>query len=291
VRRDLTILRCVVNPGCTLGEGPVWDAESQRLYWVDIVERRIYRYGPEHGTTETWVAPEQVAFVVPEADGALLAGFASGLHRVELRADGSVDAERIDRVATDGGLRLNDVARDAEGRLWVCTLGGTDAEPLGVYYRYDEALTSRVVDRGYLVANGPALSPDERLLYTVETRGHRSRRRGVFVSRVTPSGELAEQRLLIDWAPRESQPDGLVTDADGCLWIGEFEGNALRRFSPDGEELETIPLPAWNPTKPAFAGDDTLYVTTARFGVDEEALARYPDTGGVIEISALGSSS
>jgi sugar lactone lactonase YvrE len=277
VCRDL--IRCIANPGCTLGEGPLWHAASQRLYWVDLLEQRIYRY--DGNETECWSAPEPVAFVVPEEDGTLLAGFASGLHRVELGADGTVAAERIDRVAD--GDRLNDATRDSRGRLWACTLS--------TYYRYDETLAREVVDRGYRVANGPALSPDERLVYTVETRGHRGRRRGVFVSRLTASGALAEQRLLIDWSPRGSQPDGLVTAADGCLWVGEFEGNALRRFSPDGEELETLQLPAWNPTKPALAGDGVVYVTSARYGVDDELLARHPDTGGVLEISGLRSSS
>jgi D-xylonolactonase len=278
VRRDLTILRCVANPGCILGEGPVWDARSQSVYWVDILGCRIHRYDGEG--SESWSTPEQVAFVAPELDGTLLAGFASGLHRVALSADGTVRAERIDRVAA--GDRFNDATRDTRGRLWACTLT--------TYYRYDERLVRHEIDRGYLVANGPALSPDERLVYTVETRGHSRRPRGIFVSRLTGHDELAGQQLLVEWAPRTSQPDGIVTDADGCLWVGEFEGNVVRRFSPEGEELAAWPLPAWNPTKPAL-GDGVVYVTSARYGVDDEQLARYPDTGGLIEISGIGSAS
>jgi sugar lactone lactonase YvrE len=283
-------VRCLVNPRCCLGEGPIWDPQSQRLYWVDILERRIYRHDPADGRTEVWTGPEQVGFVVIEDDGQLIAGFKSGLHRVVLEQDGTMTASRIDRV--DGhrdDVRFNDATRDGEGRIWACTLCET-AEPLGVYYCYDRRLERRTVDTGYLVANGPALSPDGELLYTVETKGHRGRAKGVYVSRIVAGGELIDQRILVAWQ-RDSLPDGVVTDADGNLWLGEFRGNVLRRFSPKGEETATLPLPAWNVTKPAFGGErgDVVYVTSARVDVSEETLARYPDTGGVIEIAGVGS--
>ena len=283
-------IRCLVNPGCSLGEGPAWDAGSGRLYWVDILENRIYRCDPADGRTESWTTPEHVGFVFVEADGSLLAGFKSGLHRVTLGAGGTVAASRIDRV--DGGrddVRFNDATRDAEGRIWACTLGGSAEQPLGVYYRYDAALRRRTVDTGYLVANGPALSPDGGLLYTVESQGHPGRRPGVYVSQLTADGDPEEQRLLIPWDAYDSVPDGVVTDTDGNLWLGEFHGNVLRRFDPKGEETAAVPLPAWNVTKPVLCGD-VVYVTSARVDVDDETLALYPSTGGLIEVAGIGSS-
>ena len=133
-------------------------------------------------------------------DGELVAGFKSGLHHVVLDDDATVTSSRIDRV--DGNrddVRFNDATSDAEGRIWACTLGGTPEEPLGTYYCYDAELNRRTVDDGYLVANGPALSPDGSLLYTVETSGHPGRQKGVYVSRITPEEALDAQRLLIPW--------------------------------------------------------------------------------------------
>jgi xylono-1,5-lactonase len=262
-------VRCLVNPGCSLGEGPLWDAYSEQLYWVDILENRIYRHDPASGTTESWSTPEHVGFVLPTRDG-LVAGFASGLHHVTLDGD-AVVATRIDRV----DRRFNDATLDAGGRIWACTLS--------TYYCYDRALTRRTVDTGYGIANGPALSPDGRLLYTVETEGRPDRRLGVYASRIQPDGTLAPRSLLVDWEAYDSVPDGVVTDEEGNLWLGEFRGNVLRRFSPEGEETLAVPLPAWNVTKAALAGD-RLFVTSARVDVDGETLARHPHTGGVLEV-------
>jgi xylono-1,5-lactonase len=283
--------RCLVNPGCTLGEGPTWDFGSQHLYWVDILENRIYRYDPADERTCSWTTPEHVGFVVVSPAGGLLAGFKSGLHHVALNDDASVTASRIDRVDRNrDDVRFNDATSDAVGWIWACTLGGTPEEPLGTYYCYDSDLSRRTVDDHYLVANGPALSPDGSLLYTVETSDHPGRKKGVYVSLITAGGELEAQRLLIDWRAYDSSPDGVVTDAEGNLWLGEFHGNVLRCFSPEGEQLVSVPLPAWNVTKAAFGGErgDLLYVTSARIEANEEALARYPDTGGVIEVSGTG---
>jgi hypothetical protein len=32
----------LLDAKATLGEGPAWDAKTQTLYWVDILEKRIY---------------------------------------------------------------------------------------------------------------------------------------------------------------------------------------------------------------------------------------------------------
>jgi xylono-1,5-lactonase len=269
----------------------MWDPASQRLYWVDILENRIYRHDPADGGTHSWITPEHVGFVVVRAEGEFVAGFKSGLHHVVLEDDATVTSSRIDRVDRNrDDVRFNDATSDTEGRIWACTLGGTSEEPLGAYYCYDAELNCRTVDADYLVANGPALSPDRSLIYTVETSGHTRRRKGVYVSCIAPGGALEDQRLLISWDAYDSSPDGVVTDSEGNLWLGEFRGNVLRCFDPDGEQIAAVPLPAWNVTKAVFGGErgDLLYVTSARVEADEETLGRYPHTGGVIEVAGTG---
>ena len=284
-------IRCLVPTSCQLGEGPIWDSRGQCLYWVDILDNKIYRYRLTDNTTEFWMTPEHVGFVVLKRGGGLIAGFKSGLHDVQLNEDRTVSAVRIDRVDDNlDYIRFNDGSADPQGRIWACTMDMRSKAPLGKYYRYDTNLTRTVVDEGYVVANGPALSPDGRQLFTVETVGHANRPKAIYISQISGDGMPENKRLWIDWSQFDSYPDGLISDTEGNLWIGEWGGNVLRCYGPDGKLRSEIELPAWNITKPIFGGDqlDMLYVTSARAGTSETILAKYPNTGGIIEITGTG---
>ena len=67
-------------------------------------------------------------------------------------------------------------------------------------------------------------------------------------------------------------------------------GGAVNRYAPDGSLLASVELPVERPTSCAFGGPElaTLFVTTAREGLDETARARQPDSGRVFAISGLG---
>jgi L-arabinonolactonase len=81
-------------------------------------------------------------------------------------------------------------------------------------------------------------------------------------------------------------PDGATVDVEGCLWLAHWGGWRLSRFDPAGRPMREVPLPVRQPTCPAFGGPnlDVLYVTTARIGLDEAALARQPWAGGLLAL-------
>ena len=123
----------------------MWDPDAQSLYWVDILENRIYRHHPADGVTQSWLTPEHVGFVVVRPDGELVAGFKSGLHHVVLDEDANVTSTRIDRVDDNrDDVRFNDATSDEEG---------TD---LGLHARWD----SRGATRDLLLLRRRAEPPD-----------------------------------------------------------------------------------------------------------------------------------
>ena len=63
-----------------------------------------------------------------------------------------------------------------------------------------------------------------------------------------------------------------------------YEGKRIVKFSPQGQVLREIALPALCPTMPCFGGADlkTLYVTTARLNRPPAELAALPDSGCVL---------
>lgn len=284
-------IRCIADTKCTLGEGPVWDDIHQHLWWVDILGNRIYRYDPGSESIDWWKTPEHVGFLILKKEGGLIAGLKSGLHDVTLKKEHGVSVSRIDRVdENQDQIRFNDGTCDHHGRIWGCTMDMNEKAPLGKYFCYDNDLNRTTVDEGYAVANGPALSPDGQLLYTVETAGGTALKKGIYVAKSGGVNLFHNRKLLIDWSERPSLPDGLITDEEGNLWIGEFGGNLVRSYSPGGSlELE-IEVPGWSVTKPAFGGKnrDILFVTTAWIAAGDDILEEYPLTGGVFAIQETG---
>ena len=78
-------------------------------------------------------------------------------------------------------------------------------------------------------------------------------------------------------------PDGMTVDSEACLWIAFWDGWCVRRYSPQGEWLETVKVPVARPTSCSFGGADLdrLYITSASIGLDEQAREMQPNAGGL----------
>ena len=266
----------VWNVAAELGEGPVW--VDGALWFTDIKRRRIHRYEPATDGRRSWEAPEQVGFVLPAEGGGLIAGLMSGLHRFD-EATGDFDLiAEVEPERPDN--RLNDGVTDAAGRLWFGTMDNEEAEKTGAFYRFERGTVSPTGLDGIAITNGPALSPDGRILYFVDTRAGT-----IGAADVAGDGTLGPPRPFVRIDPSEGFPDGPAVDSEGCLWISLFAGWEARRYSPAGELIGRVRFPVANITKIAFGGDDlrTAYATTARLHLQPEALERQPQAGDLFE--------
>jgi gluconolactonase len=235
-------------------EGPVWFGDLRSLLWSDIPNNRIMRWDDETGAVSVFRKPSNNA---------------NGLTRD--RAGRLVtcehDARRVTRTEYDGtitvvcdnyeGRRLNspnDVVVKSDGSIWFSDpvfgiLGyyeghrDTSELPMAVY-RVDGA-TGRVtiVADDIVAPNGLAFSPDETILYIVESR---TEPRNILAFDVVADGtKLANRRVLIAAEP-DGTPDGFRVDVDGNLWCGWGMSEALdgvRVFAPTGEPIGHIALP------------------------------------------------
>ena len=273
-------VRAVCSLGATLGEGPLWSVEDAALWFVDIKAHQVHRFHPEGGRLESWTAPGQVAWVVPMAEGGLLAGLEDGLHRFE---PGKGTFTRLAEVEPAlPGNRLNDATVGPDGRLWFCSMDDGEEKPTGHLYRADARGIARLAG-GHAIINGPAISPDGRTLYYNDTAG------GVmYASRITEAGDLTDRRVFARIDSKDGHPDGPTVDAEGCVWVGLFGGWGVRRYAPDGTLLRFIRLPVANVTKVAFGGPElrTLYVTTAAKGLSKEERAKQPLAGHLFAFDA-----
>jgi sugar lactone lactonase YvrE len=266
--------RNVWNVGAELGEGPVWVEDT--LWFTDIKKRKVHRCDAAGGARRSWDAPGQIGFLLPAEGGGFVAGLESGLHRFDPESGAF---ERLAEVEPERpGNRLNDGVVDPAGRLWFGTMDDGESAPTGSFYSYRRGVLRPSGLAGIAITNGPAVSPDGRILYWVDTVG-----RTINACDIDSAGTLGESRMLVKLGPKEGFPDGPTVDAQGCVWISLYWGWEARRYSPGGELLERVPFPVSNITKIAFGGDDlrTAYATTARQGIKPEAMARQPEAGAL----------
>ncbi len=266
---------CVWPLGAELGEGPVWSAAEQAVWFVDIKGCAIHRYHEPTGERDSWRAPAQPGFIAPTLDGSFICGLKTGLHRFN-PASGEFALLRV--VEPDKpGNRLNDGYVDASGYLWFGSMDDDERAPTGALYQLTAQGCVRR-DDGYVITNGPAVSPDGRVLYHTDTLGHE-----IHAFARAPDGSLSGKQLFVRITQAGAYPDGSIVDSEGCLWTALFGGWGLQRYSPDGQLIDAIRLPVANVTKAAFGGPDlrTLYITTAWKGLSGEARARQKLAGGL----------
>jgi xylono-1,5-lactonase len=267
----------VWNVAAELGEGPVWVEGA--LWFTDIKKQKIHRYDPASGEKRSWDAPEQVGFVLPAEGGGFVAGLQSGLYRFDPEDGGFALKARVDSDTPTN--RLNDGVVDPSGRLWFGTMDNGERAKTGSFYRFDRGRLLPSGLTGIAITNGPAVSPDGRILYWVDTL-----ERTIEACDVSEDGSLGPCRPFVRIDPKDGYPDGPTIDSEGCVWISLYAGWEARRYSPQGDLIGRIRFPVANITKIAFGGEDlrTVYATTARQLLKAEELERQPQAGDLFEV-------
>jgi sugar lactone lactonase YvrE len=259
-----------------LGEGPVWVPERGRLFWVDIEAPGIRWLALAEGGTGSRAFPEPVGWIIPRAGRPdFVVGLKSGFAAYDFEADrftpiGDPEPEHPDN-------RLNDAKVDYAGRIWAGSKhceGGADS---GALHRLDPDLTWHCLDRHYGVANGPTFSLDGGTLFHSDSDA-----RTVYAFDLADDGSLAGKRPFLRFPDSWGYPDGMTTDAEGCLWIAHWGGGRISRIDPDGHLMRSIALPATNITSCTFAGPalDRLFVTSSCQGQEHD-----PAAGALFEVA------
>lgn len=261
-----------------LGEGLLWSAREGAVYWTDILKPALNRVTLATGNVESWPMPEMIGWVIERRDRpGLIAGFRSGF--AELTLDPVAIIPIADPEPDLPQNRLNDAKADRWGRIWAGTMPVAIDQPSGGLHRLDPDRAVTRVDAGYTVANGPAISPDQRWLYHTDTVP------GLIYRFALSEEGIARREIFIRFEPAWGRPDGMTTDADGGLWVAHWGGSRVTRFTPAGKVDRAIRLPASQITNVCFAGEklDRMFVTSAADGKHDEPLA-----GALFEVDPGG---
>lgn len=270
----------------TLGEGPLWDVDLQRLFFVDLADGRVFSCTAEGTEVRAWDVPGKVGAIALRKDGS---GAVILLNNTFSLLDFETgDVEAIATVEEDKpNNRLNDGKTDRLGRFFAGSMEMGEEDASGALYRLDTDFSVQKLGEGFIVSNGPCFSPDDKNFYFQDSwvgeiwaydydlaQGAISNRR-VFATLDTSDGGGA---------------DGSTVDAEGYLWNAKVYAGKLVRYAPNGDIDRVIEMPVKKVTSVNFGGPnmDVLYVTS----MAKPPLPRFPEDGilrgSVFAVQGLG---
>lgn len=259
---------CVAPTGDVCGEGVVWHAAHNAVYWSDINRFLIHRLSLADSSVRSWIFEEPVtALCLTDRDDVLEVVLGSSVILWEPGRDLRHDA--LFRLDGWPSVRLNEARPDPRGSLWAGSMrnnvhpdgssgevGGQD----GILVRIDPNGRASCFREKIGISNTLAWSPDQRHFYFGDTLAN-----VIWVYDYEAStGAISNERPFLEGFGR-GYPDGSAVDSEGYLWNCRFCGNCIVRVAPDGKIDRVVEMPVKNITTCTFGGADlqTLFVTTA----------------------------
>ncbi|MEO1056141.1 MAG: SMP-30/gluconolactonase/LRE family protein [Actinomycetota bacterium] len=266
----------ILDVGAKHGEGPVWDAPSQRLWWVDIVGEQLHEFDPTSGDDRSWSVDGQPGGVLIATNGAPVVYAPDGLRLLDI--DTGDTRPLVPVEANDTGTRGNDITVDSQGNAWAGTMAYDKRARAAHLYRIRAGEAHSVVD-GLTISNGPAIDEERGLLYLADTALGIIDRFDLDVDQ----GLLSNRHRFLDVSAHAWWPDGMTIDTDGGLWVALGNAGEVHRYEPSGDCSHRIALPTTHPTSVAFGGADggDLYITTSWFDVPEADRPNEPLAGAL----------
>ena len=273
----------VLDAKARLGEGAVWDADRRLLYWVDIEGYAVHAFDPATGRDQSFALGDSVGTVVPRAKGGVALTLGRAFATLDLETRRLSVLVEPDEEKARRGNRFNDGKCDPRGRFWAGTMAVSEAPAAGGLYRLDpDGRVHRLLEQ-VSISNGIVWSLDRDFMYYIDTP---TREIAVF-DYDDPTGAIANRRVAVRFPVGHGWPDGMTMDAEGLLWVAEWDGACVSRWDPaTGKLARRIKMPVRRVTSCAFGGPDLeeLYVTTAWSRLDPDQRRAQPQAGGLFRV-------
>jgi len=270
---------------CHLGEGPTYDVATDTAWWFDIIERRLFEARLDVGRTTIHSLDVMGSALARIDSHRQLLVADDGLYIRDVK-DGQMALYRP-LEADNSATRSNDARVHPSGTFWIGTMGRQAEKGRGAIYALHRGELSRLYE-SITIPNAICFSPDGTVGYFADTREHVLFRVDLDAATGLPRG------APVPLVTRRSRGgiDGAVVDADGLIWNARWGGGCIDVYSPQGEQLRSLRVPARQASCPAFIGQDLsrLLVTSAWQGMDDHAKRADPDHGRTfaLDVAARG---
>ena len=273
-----------------LGEGPLWDKKTSKIYWVDILNGRLHSHHPESKEQNTLTLGQLIGSFACSNSNKIIAALKEGIYWVDIQT-GNKELI-IDPEITLPNNRFNDGKCDPAGRFWAGTMSLTEEKELGsVYVMEQNTTTQKIAAKKVIsnttISNGMAWSRDHKTFYFIDTPTFQI----VAYDYDIANGEIKNKRVAVAIQSTEGFPDGMTIDTEGMLWVAHWGGWQVSRWNPaTGEKLASIKLPVAKITSCTFGGPQLtdLYISSARVGLSEQELAQQPLAGALFVVPNCG---
>ena len=267
-----------------LGEGPVYDEDSNSIIWTDIEGKSWHRFKIDRKETSSFKVSGMIGAIVKTRTGGLYAAIEEGFGSLSEESGYKVSVRTL-----EGFERMNDAKCDAQGRFWAGSTDRSFHKGGGKLHRLDANSSHKVVLEGLTLPNGMDWSPDNSKFYLVDS-----------IERVIwrfdfnlELGLLSNQTLFYDFKNEFGIPDGMCVCQQGNLYVAMWDGGQLIVISSSGKKLESIKLPTKRPTSCVFGGEhyDQLFITSATVAMEISDSSVDGRLFRISELSAKGKAS
>ncbi|GAA4868187.1 SMP-30/gluconolactonase/LRE family protein [Saccharopolyspora cebuensis] len=268
----------VTDPCAHHGEGPVWHPAWPGLRWVDLLAGDVLTLDRGTGEVHRAHVGRVVAALRPRRSGGAVLALERGF---ALADDDLTDVRPLGDLWDDPTVRMNDGGCDPEGRFYCGSMSYAEEAGRGALHVLEPDGRVRTALDRVTISNGLAWSPDGATAYYVDTA---TRRIDAFDH---GGAALRARRPAVRIDADLGAPDGLTVDAEGHLWVALWGGGAVHRYSPAGELLDRIEVPASQVTACTFGGPALrdLYITTSAVDADRR---RHPESGALFRVPGAG---
>lgn len=286
-------IRLLVDCKNHLGEGPLWDVEEQRLYWIDSSAAEIWSCREDGSDVQIYYVPSHIGSMALREKGGAVLALANGFSLYDFRT------QRLTHIgdpeSDEPENRLNDGKVDRRGRFIAGYMSydhdrqdankGQRPVRNSALYRLDTDLTIHRLDSGIKCSNGPCWSPDDKTLYFCDSYDDLMFAYDYDIE----TGNVSNKRTFASNAEYPGTFDGSTVDSEGYIWNAHVFGGRIIRYAPDGTIDREIKFPVRNLTSVMFGGKnlDILYVTSMgrpMKGVPQKEA----NAGGVFAVYGLG---
>lgn len=248
---------------CTLGEAPLWHAQTNEFVFADIVNGRLFAAKPDGSVRVLLQTHWKLGAFLFTEQGDLLLFTEEGVFFIPYGGS-TQDCTLAWKVPMQPGERFNDAICDPAGRM----LAGTKTEENqnGSLWIFERNHSPRRVMQGLQISNGMGFAENGTVFYHTDSGKHVITRYQYDISQ----GSFCNGTPFFTLnTPDGAVPDGMTVDSDGNVWTACWGGSCLRCINSAGAEISRYELPAVQVSSLAFGGSDLrqLLVTSAACGM------------------------